>query len=65
VADYFEMYNGVQESDSDTDLGSGGAILLPEMKDSSGTTWYLAAGAGKRFQPLCSESQLDGKVQSE
>jgi hypothetical protein len=47
VADYFEMYNGVQESDSDTDLGSGGAVLLPAMKDSSGTTWNLAAGAGK------------------
>ena len=47
VADYFEMYNGVQESDSDTDLGSGGALLLPPMKDSSGTTWDLAAGAGK------------------
>jgi hypothetical protein len=47
VADYFEMYNGVQESDSDTDLGSGGALLLPGMKDSSGTTWDLAAGAGK------------------
>jgi len=47
VADYFEMYNGVQESDSDTDLGSGGAILLPAMKDASGTTWELAAGAGK------------------
>jgi hypothetical protein len=47
VADYFEMFNGVQESDSDTDLGSGGAILLPSMKDSSGTTWQLAAGAGK------------------
>ena len=47
VADYFEMYNGVQESDSDTDLGSGGAILLPAMKDPSGTTWDLAAGAGK------------------
>jgi hypothetical protein len=47
VADYFEMYNGVQESDSDTDLGSGGALLLPAMKDSSGNTWELAAGAGK------------------
>jgi len=47
VADYFEMFNGVQESDGDVDLGSGGAILLPEMKDSSGTTWQLAAGAGK------------------
>ncbi len=47
VADYFEMYNGVQESDSDTDLGSGGAVIIPPMKDSSGTTWNLAAGAGK------------------
>ncbi len=47
VSDYFEMYNGVQESDSDTDLGSSGAVLLPAMKDSSGTTWQLAAGAGK------------------
>jgi hypothetical protein len=47
VADYFEMFNGVQESDGDVDLGSGGAILLPAMKDSSGTTWQLAAGAGK------------------
>jgi hypothetical protein len=47
VADYFEMDNGVQESEADTDLGSGGAILLPAMKDSSGNTWQLAAGAGK------------------
>lgn len=47
VADYFEMYNGQQESDGDVDLGSGGAILLPPIKDSSGTTWNLAAGAGK------------------
>jgi outer membrane protein assembly factor BamB len=47
VADYFEMYDGPNESDRDVDLGSGGAILLPNMKDSSGTTWKLAAGAGK------------------
>ena len=47
VADYFEMDNGVQESDSDTDLGSGGIVLLPAMKDSSGNTWNLAVGAGK------------------
>ena len=47
VADYFEMDNGPEESSSDTDLGSGGALLLPNMKDSSGTTWTLAAGAGK------------------
>lgn len=47
VADYFEMDNGVQESNSDTDLGSSGGLLLPAMKDSSGTTWQLMAGAGK------------------
>jgi hypothetical protein len=47
VADYFEMDNGPQESEGDVDLGSGGAILLPNMKDSSGNIWSLAAGAGK------------------
>src|SRR3984957_20321098 len=41
VNDYFEMDNGVQESNSDTDLGSSGGVLLPPMKDSSGTTWNL------------------------
>ncbi len=47
VADYFEMDNGVSESGSDTDLGSGGMIVLPDLKDGSGNTWHLAVGAGK------------------
>ncbi len=47
VADYFEMDDEQQENNSDTDLGSGGALLLPPMKDSSGKSWQLAAGAGK------------------
>jgi outer membrane protein assembly factor BamB len=47
VADYFEMDNGPSESEGDVDLGSSGALLLPAMKDSSGTTRQLAAGAGK------------------
>jgi outer membrane protein assembly factor BamB len=47
VADYFEMYNGPSESAGDQDLGSGGVLLLPAMKDASGTTRYLAVGAGK------------------
>jgi hypothetical protein len=47
VADYFAMYNEVEESASDTDLGSGGAMLLPDVTDSSGTTRHLAVGAGK------------------
>jgi hypothetical protein len=47
VGDYFEMHNGQKESNEDTDLGSGGAILVGPIKDSSGTSWNFAAGAGK------------------
>ncbi len=47
VADYFEMYNTAAESSLDLDLGSGGALLLPDVKDDTGKTWRLAIGAGK------------------
>jgi outer membrane protein assembly factor BamB len=47
VADYFEPYNTVAESDSDLDLGSGGALVLPDLKDASGNVHHLAVGAGK------------------
>jgi len=47
VADYFEMSNQENENCCDVDLGSGGALLLPNMEDSKGNTWQLAAGAGK------------------
>jgi hypothetical protein len=47
VADYFTMSNTVSESDADEDLGSGGAMLLPPLKDASGSTLDLAIGAGK------------------
>ena len=47
LADYFTMYNTVSESSADQDLGSGGAILLPDLKDASGNTKHLAVGAGK------------------
>jgi hypothetical protein len=47
VADYFAMYNEVAESNSDTDLGSGGALLLPDVTDAGGTTRHLVVGAGK------------------
>jgi len=46
VKDYFEMSNGQEESESDTDLGSGGTLLVSQT-DSSGKTWDLAVGAGK------------------
>jgi len=47
LADYFTMHNTVSESNADTDLGSGSAIVLPDLKDASGTTKHLAVGAGK------------------
>ena len=47
AADYFAMSNVVAENAGDLDLGSGGAILLPDLKDSTGKTWQLAVGAGK------------------
>ncbi len=47
VSDYFEMYNTVAESEVDQDLGSGGALLLPDLQDNAGTTRRLAVGAGK------------------
>jgi hypothetical protein len=47
VADYFNMYNTVEESNSDEDLGSGGAVVLPPMKDAKGKLRNLAIGAGK------------------
>jgi hypothetical protein len=47
VADYFESSNGVNDSDADLDLGSGGPLLLPDQTDSSGTVHHLIVGAGK------------------
>ena len=47
VADYFEEDNEVSENGTDTDLGSGSAMLLPDLTDSTGTTRHLAVGAGK------------------
>jgi outer membrane protein assembly factor BamB len=47
VADYFDMYGTVQESRRDLDLGSGGALVLPDLADSSGRIRHLAVGAGK------------------
>src|ERR1700722_7003924 len=47
VADYFNMFDTISESNNDDDLGSGGTIVLPAMKDASGKVRLLAIGAGK------------------
>lgn len=47
VPDYFNMQDTYGESDRDEDLGSGGALVLPDFKDVSGNIRHLAVGAGK------------------
>jgi outer membrane protein assembly factor BamB len=45
IADYFEPLNPNHVIDQD--LGSGGALLLPDMTDATGTVRHLLVGAGK------------------
>jgi hypothetical protein len=47
VADYFNMHDTVSESNADLDFGSGGAVVLVDLKDNVNQTWHLAIGAGK------------------
>jgi hypothetical protein len=47
VTDFFATHDTVANSNADRDLGSGGALVLPDLKDSSGTTHHLAVGTGK------------------
>ena len=65
VADYFNMSNTVQESNSDEDLGSGGAIVLPDLTDNNGQVHHLAVGAGQGFQHLRCEPRQHGQIQSQ
>ena len=47
LLDYFTPLNTVSESNSDSDFGSGGPLLLPDLVDSTGATRHLAVGSGK------------------
>jgi hypothetical protein len=47
VTDFFAVSNTLSESNADTDLGSGAAMVLPDLSDGSGNTLHLALGAGK------------------
>ena len=47
VVDYFTPYNQAQDAAADTDLGSGGTLVLPNMATASGEIVHLAVGAGK------------------
>jgi hypothetical protein len=47
LLDYFTPSNTVSESNADTDFGSGGPLLLPDLVDGNGMTRHLAVGSGK------------------
>jgi len=47
VTDYFATFDTVAKSNADTDLGSGGTLVLPDLVDVNGLTRHLAVGAGK------------------
>jgi hypothetical protein len=47
VADYWTMFNTVQETTLDYDLSSGGPLVLPDMTDGNGIRRRLVVGAGK------------------
>jgi len=64
VADYFETYNTVTESDADEDLGSGGEILLPDLKDANGVVHQLVVGAGKDANIYIADRNNMGKFSS-
>ena len=64
VADYFNTSTTVTESNDDTDLGSGGVLLLPDQTDASGHTYQLAVGAGKDSTIYIADRNNMGKFNS-
>jgi outer membrane protein assembly factor BamB len=65
VADYFTMDNTDTESADDLDLGSGGAVVLPDVVDNSGTTWHLVIGGGKDSNIYLANRDNMGKFSSQ
>jgi hypothetical protein len=61
VSDYFEPFNTMAESAADVDLGSGGAMLLPDLSDKSGAVRHLVVGAGKDHNIYVADRDNMGK----
>ena len=63
VADYFEMFNQASENGGDVDLGSGGAMVIPDFTN-AGQTVRLAVGAGKDSNLYVVNRESMGKFNS-
>ncbi|MGA7157192.1 MAG: hypothetical protein WBY53_10110 [Acidobacteriaceae bacterium] len=64
VDDFFETYNSINESNGDVDLGSGGALLLPDLFDATGAVHHLMVGAGKDTNIYVGDRDNLGKYNS-
>lgn len=61
VADYFTMAEVETENAGDGDLGSGGPLVLPDMRDASGKLRRLVVGAGKDLNIYLLDRDAMGK----
>lgn len=64
VADYFAPATVQSEDANDVDLGSGGALVLPDLVDGLGHTRHLAVGAGKDAHIYVADRDNMGKFNS-
>ncbi|MEM5338538.1 pyrrolo-quinoline quinone [Paraburkholderia azotifigens] len=64
VADYFATFDTVSQSARDADLGSGAAMVLPDLVDGSGVTRHLALGSGKDSKIYVVDRDNMGKFNS-
>jgi hypothetical protein len=61
INDYFTMFEVAQENASDGDLGSGGPLVHPIMKNATAHTEQLVIGAGKDRNIYLADRNAMGK----
>jgi len=64
ISDYFTMFDVAKENANDGDLGSGGPMVLPNMKDESGRIRHLVIGAGKDRNIYLADRDAMGKFEA-
>jgi hypothetical protein len=64
LLDYFATSTTVDQSRADTDFGSGGPVLLPDVVDATGKTRHLAVGSGKDTVIFVLDRDNMGKFES-